>query len=51
MSGGGMRTRRGPKETITVALAVAARMLITPAVLLPFIMLATKSDWHAVFEE
>ena len=40
-----------PKETITVALAVAARMLITPAVLLPFIMLATKSDWHAVFEE
>ncbi|KJA25732.1 hypothetical protein HYPSUDRAFT_37175 [Hypholoma sublateritium FD-334 SS-4] len=40
-----------PKETITVALAVAARMLITPAVLLPFIMLATKSDWHAVFED
>lgn len=40
-----------PKETITVALAVAARMLITPVVLLPFIMLATKSDWHAVFEE
>lgn len=40
-----------PKETTTVALAVAARMLITPAVLLPFIMYATRSDWHAVFEE
>ncbi|KAF9480072.1 hypothetical protein BDN70DRAFT_878118 [Pholiota conissans] len=43
--------RAKPKETTTVVLAVAARMLITPLVLLPLIFLATKSDWHAVFED
>ncbi|KAF8203104.1 endoplasmic reticulum auxin efflux carrier [Pholiota molesta] len=43
--------RRRSKETTTVVLAVAARMLITPAVLLPLIIAATKSDWHAVFED
>jgi predicted permease len=40
-----------PGETKTVVLAIASRMIITPILIVPVIVWATKSDWHAVFEE
>ncbi|KAF9051947.1 auxin efflux carrier [Panaeolus papilionaceus] len=40
-----------PGEGKTVFLAVSSRMVITPLLLLPLIMLATHYDWHAVFED
>jgi len=40
-----------PGETKTVVLAVASRMIITPILLVPVMVWATSSDWHAVFEE
>ena len=40
-----------PGESKTVALAVAARMIITPILLTPVLIFATRFDWHAVFEE
>ena len=40
-----------PGETKTVVLAIFARMILTPLLLVPFLMLASKYDWHAVFEE
>jgi len=43
------RTR--PGETKTIVLAVLSRMVITPLVLLPVMVWATKSDWHVVFDE
>lgn len=38
-------------ETKTVFLAVAARMIITPILLIPLVILATYYDFHAVFED
>lgn len=40
-----------PGETKTVFLAVAARMIITPILLIPLVIFATYYDFHAVFEE
>ncbi|KAF5310729.1 hypothetical protein D9619_007661 [Psilocybe cf. subviscida] len=40
-----------PKETLTVALAVLARMILTPLLLVPLMIWATSEDWHAVFED
>jgi hypothetical protein len=43
--------QRRPGETKTVVLAILARMVLTPLLLVPFLMLAARYDWHAVFEE
>ncbi|KIK04227.1 hypothetical protein K443DRAFT_676190 [Laccaria amethystina LaAM-08-1] len=40
-----------PGETKTVFLAVAARMIITPILLMPLVFWATYYDFHAVFED
>ena len=40
-----------PGETKAVILAVLARMIITPILLTPILVLAATFDWHAVFEE
>jgi predicted permease len=40
-----------PGETKTIVLAVAARMIITPVLLIPGVALATKYGWHEVFQE
>ncbi|KAH9478161.1 putative transporter [Psilocybe cubensis] len=40
-----------PGETKTVMLSILARMIITPLVLTPLMVMATMSDWHAVFED
>ncbi|KAJ3506245.1 hypothetical protein NLJ89_g6982 [Agrocybe chaxingu] len=40
-----------PGETKTVVLAVAARMIITPVLLVPLMVFATRFDWHAIFED
>ena len=40
-----------PGETKAVILAVLARMIITPILLTPLLVLAATFDWHAVFEE
>jgi len=40
-----------PGETKTVVLAVLARMVITPILLIPFLMMAARFDWQAVFDE
>ena len=40
-----------PGETKTIVLAVAARMVITPVLLIPGVALATKYGWHEVFQE
>ena len=40
-----------PGETKTVIIAVISRMIITPALLMPLIILCVKSDWHEVFDE
>jgi auxin efflux carrier family protein len=40
-----------PGETKTVILAVAARMFITPLLIMPLVYLATKHDFHRVFAE
>jgi len=40
-----------PGETKTVMLAILARMVITPILLVPIMVLATKFDWHKVFDE
>ncbi|PPQ71103.1 hypothetical protein CVT25_004975 [Psilocybe cyanescens] len=50
-SGKGDEPGRKPGETKTVLLAIAARMLLTPLMLAPLMVFATKSDWHAVFED
>ncbi|KAF6750789.1 endoplasmic reticulum protein [Ephemerocybe angulata] len=46
-----VKTPTKPGETKTVILAVAARMLITPLLILPLMMLATRYDFHRVFED
>jgi auxin efflux carrier family protein len=38
-------------ETKTVIIAIASRMIITPGLLMPLIILCAKSDWHKVFDE
>ena len=38
-------------ETKTVIIAIVSRMIITPALLMPLIILCTKYDWHEVFSE
>ena len=38
-------------ETKTVAIAIVSRMIITPALLMPLIVLCAKYDWHEVFTE
>lgn len=43
--------KRNPGETKTVILAVASRMIITPALLIPGMALAAKNDWHEVLQE
>ncbi|KAH6905801.1 endoplasmic reticulum protein [Coprinopsis sp. MPI-PUGE-AT-0042] len=40
-----------PGETKTVILAVAARMFITPLLIMPLVFLATKYDFHRVFAD
>jgi predicted permease len=40
-----------PGETKTVVLAILSRMILTPLLLVPFLMLAARYDWHAIFEE
>ena len=40
-----------PGETKTVIIAVMSRMIITPALLMPLIILCAKYDWHEVFDE
>lgn len=40
-----------PGETKTVILAVAARMFITPLLILPLVFFATKYDFHRVFAD
>ena len=40
-----------PGETRTVVVAVLARMILTPLLLVPLMVWATSEDWHAVFEE
>ena len=45
------KKNENPGETKTVVLAVASRMIITPILLVPVMVWATSSDWHAVFEE
>jgi len=38
-------------ETKTVVIAIVSRMIITPALLMPLIILCAKYDWHEVFAE
>jgi predicted permease len=38
-------------ETKTVTIAILARMIITPVLLMPLIILSAKYDFHPVFEE
>ena len=38
-------------ETKTVVIAIVSRMIITPALLMPLIILCAKYDWHEVFTE
>jgi len=38
-------------ETKTVIIAIASRMIITPALLMPLIALCANSDWHEVFDD
>jgi len=45
------RTKPNPGETKTVILSVASRMIITPLILIPGMTLATKYDWHEVFQD
>lgn len=40
-----------PGETKTVVIAIASRMIITPALLMPLIIVCAKYDWHEVFSE
>ena len=40
-----------PGETKTIVLSVAARMIITPLILIPGMALATKYNWHEVLQE
>ncbi|KAJ3518300.1 hypothetical protein NMY22_g13744 [Coprinellus aureogranulatus] len=40
-----------PNETKTVILAVAARMIVTPVLILPLMVLATRYDFHRVFDD
>lgn len=40
-----------PGETKTVIIAIASRMLITPALLMPLVIICAKYDWHEVFDE
>ena len=46
-------TTQGPKqgETRTVVIAIVSRMILTPALLMPLIILCAKYDWHEVFSE
>ncbi|KAJ2928564.1 hypothetical protein H1R20_g8497, partial [Candolleomyces eurysporus] len=44
-------TKTKPGETKTVILAVAARMIITPVLILPFMVVATWYDVHKVFAD
>lgn len=41
----------GLGETKTVVIAIVSRMIITPALLMPLIILCAKYDWHEVFSE
>jgi len=38
-------------ETKTVVIAIVSRMIITPALLMPLIILCAKYDWHEVFTD
>ena len=40
-----------PGETKTVIIAIVSRMIITPALLMPLVILCAKYDWHEVFDE
>ena len=41
----------GETETVILRLSVTSRMIITPLILIPGMTLATKYDWHEVFQE
>ena len=45
------QVKPNPGETKTIVLSVASRMIITPLILIPGMTLATKYDWHEVFQE
>jgi hypothetical protein len=38
-------------ETRTVVIAILSRMILTPLLLMPLLVLSAKYDYHAVFEE
>ena len=40
-----------PGETKTVVVAILSRMIITPLLMLPLMVLSTKFDWQEVFAE
>ncbi|KAF9652326.1 auxin efflux carrier [Thelephora ganbajun] len=40
-----------PGETKTVIIAIMSRMIITPALLMPLVVLCAKYDWHEVFDD
>ena len=40
-----------PGETKTIILSVVSRMIITPVLLIPAMAMATRYDWHTVFQE
>ncbi|KAF8802808.1 endoplasmic reticulum auxin efflux carrier [Phlegmacium glaucopus] len=40
-----------PGETMTIFLGIISRMIITPALLFPFMAMATKYRWQDVFED
>jgi predicted permease len=44
-------TEDRPGETKTVVIAVLSRMIITPILLLPLMVLSAMVDLHAIFEE
>ncbi|KAJ7183223.1 membrane transport protein-domain-containing protein [Mycena filopes] len=45
------RAKTRPGETKTVVIAVLARMILTPMLLLPLMALCAKYDFHAVFDD
>ncbi|KAG6820066.1 hypothetical protein H0H93_005689 [Arthromyces matolae] len=52
---GGERRQQGDEpregETKTVWIAVLSRMILTPLLLMPLLVLSAKYDWHRVFED
>ncbi|KAF7966491.1 hypothetical protein HWV62_38130 [Athelia sp. TMB] len=49
--GAGAKAVERPGETRTVVIAIAARMVLVPLLLMPLMALSTLYDWQAVFED